>query len=760
MRFSLHQSTIKTGLRPWVFILCMCMGLALAGCAPAETPTGSPTPPRVATATLAPQEGPPTFTPDPPAPARTPDTAEHTPDIPHGIYAMMDWARIAGAEEGKAAPWVQAGHYAFTWRQINPEPGVFDWSLVDMWLTAEAGTQDAPTGKRAALGVNAYEGGEGDAAPQWILDQFGMRGYAASHTALIASAENQNPETRPMLSVTVRTSGEEAPRTYTFQSGVQDYWDCADTWIEAAHADLNHAMDAQLAVGGAGQSNALLGFHLEGLPEGGEIISATLSLYVEGMSDPAAGPLPVEVYPLRRTWTSAQAAWLSPAAGETWTIRGANGVLANADRDETPIGAGDMAGPGWVHISLEPAEVARWWRSPAENFGILVKQARDGAWLPRYWEEGYQRALSEMLRALADRYASDRRVAWVEISVGIYGETAPANDAPAKWAYAEAGLTSDMEDPARGIYSWVNVVRRTIDMYREAFPNTPLFLQYSNNFESVSERAQYVPYAVEQGIGLKHNGLYPDSIDGATYGGPAVGTFNIMFTYSETVPAGWEFQVFPYTEGNVYWALLNALDKHADFVMVQKDAVSLPELVPIYEFANLYLGATLETTPGAWVALRETRRPAERWYTQMGNFSFWLSQRDIPPDGMTLPLWDVTASKEGLFTRRTDQAGGNRYMYFDVDDRYLEGYKDPLTVEIVYLDTGRDAWRIEYDAGGGKTSFTAPIAKTDSGQWKKEHFILLDAQFANGIRGFDFRLDCMDDGDETVHWVQVSRMED
>lgn len=720
----------------------------MSACSPADAPvtdSGAPVPTSISVQEDLATES----APADPSPTPAP--------IPYGIYAMMDWQRIAGADGGKAAPWVKAGHYAFTWRQVNPAPGEFDWHLMDMWLTAEAGPRESPTGKRAALGINAYEGGAGDAAPEWVLERFGMRGYDNTACAVVAAGEHPQPDLRPLLIVEAQLPGENGRQQYLFPSGRVGDHAIADTWIEAQESNRNHAQDAQLVIGRAGQANALLGFHLTDIPLEASIISATLRLHVVETGCGGSLPLEIAAYALRRPWMPAEVTWQSPRAGEAWTIRGANGVLADADRSAEPAGLATILTAGMVEVPLEPALVQAWLQEPAANDGLLVKQMPAGPWLPRYWEEGYLEALSQMVHALAERYAGDPRLAWVEISVGIYGETAPANDPLLKWAYAEAGLTSEIDEPARGLYSWVSIVRRIIDIYRNAFPDTPLFLQYSNNFESVSERAGYVPYAVERGIGLKHNGLYPDSIDGATYGGPAVGTYNIMFTYSETIPVGWEFQVFPRTKANVYWALLNALDKHADFVMVQKDAVALPELVPMYEFANQYLGATLETTPGVWVALRETERPAERWHTQMGNFSFWLYQRDGAPDGLSVSLWKVTEEKEGLFARRTDQASGSRYLYFDIDDRYLQGYAGPLAVEVTYLDRGDDQWHLEYDAGTAAPARTAPVRKGNSGTWKRQRFVLTDAIMRNGLAGMDFRIDCEGDGDEIIHWVQVSK---
>ena len=102
---------------------CVVGGLLLLLLSLVACTTGSP-PEAVAT------EAPPTtvITSAPPATATPvePERAFAEGAIPSGVYAMMDWGRASGAGEGEEHPWVQAGHYAFTWRQVNPEPGVFD----------------------------------------------------------------------------------------------------------------------------------------------------------------------------------------------------------------------------------------------------------------------------------------------------------------------------------------------------------------------------------------------------------------------------------------------------------------------------------------------------------------------------------------------------------------------------------------------------------------------------------------------------------
>ncbi len=120
--------------------------------------------------------------------------------------------------------------------------------------------------------------------------------------------------------------------------------------------------------------------------------------------------------------------------------------------------------------------------------------------IPRYWHPAYQRAFSDLIHAFGARYDGDPRIAWIEISNGIFGETSPVesiyND-----CLQTVGLTSDM---------WVDFVKWSVDTYRHAFPRTQLLLQYAPRYLERWERREFSDYAASLGVGLKHNGLKPD----------------------------------------------------------------------------------------------------------------------------------------------------------------------------------------------------------------------------------------------------------
>ena len=119
---------------------------------------------------------------------------------------------------------------------------------------------------------------------------------------------------------------------------------------------------------------------------------------------------------------------------------------------------------------------------------------------------------------------------------------------------------------------------------------------------------------------------------------------------------------------------------------------------PTLRFANEHLGKEIYNTPDVWVAMRES---GYTYYPQVGNYNFFMMQDDQAPGGQTVPLtWrpagsgayeiantEVEAGQaylgtttEGWICRRTDQGTGNPFMYFDVNDAYLFGGSNAISM--------------------------------------------------------------------------------
>ena len=380
--------------------------------------------------------------------------------------------------------------------------------------------------------------------------------------------------------------------------------------------------------------------------------------------------------------------------------------------------------------------------------------------IPMYWTPAYLDAFERFVQAAAERYRDDPRVAFVEVSSGIYGETMPAEAATlADNCLRTAGLTEDL---------WIETVNRISDIYQRHWHDTPLLVQYAPWYFARRERREVSDYAGSIGVGLKHNRLIPDHDDQVIRSDTATihpdvcrtGQYDPMLQFAGQVPLAWEGTASSYpTTADLLWSLLNGLNKHPAYLLLGRQPLTTTDPMGQWalRLADRYAGVSIDTTPGVWVALRETQ---STWYPQRGNFDFWLRQVDSAPGGRTVPQWNVTSQPWGRFTRRSDAASGSPDMVFAVDDAYLfDNATRPVTVTVIYLDAGRDTWELQYDAVNDNAKSAGVVTKTNSNQWREAVFTLPDAQFSNQLNGYDFRIRSRGDGDEFISFVEVVKGE-
>jgi hypothetical protein len=208
------------------------------------------------------------------------------------------------------------------------------------------------------------------------------------------------------------------------------------------------------------------------------------------------------------------------------------------------------------------------------------------------------------------------------------------------------------------------------------------------------------------------------------------------------------------------WCIYAGLAGHADYFVFSRDLVTDQDRAPYLTFAQHYLGADISKTDSVWTALRETEFS---YFPPRGNYSFWLYQNDEVIGGRTTPEWNVTSAKEGRYTRRTNSQNGNPNMYFDVDNAWMYGNQNAaITIEVIYLDRGRDTWSLYYDAQSAPEKLAGTVHKTDTGQWLTQTFTLTDALFNDRLPGggdhpgSDFYI-ASNDSDDYFHRVRVFR---
>ncbi len=408
----------------------------------------------------------------------------------------------------------------------------------------------------------------------------------------------------------------------------------------------------------------------------------------------------------------------------------------------------------------------RWlqWQTP----DAVVRCKAVGWPIPRYWHPLVLGEYHKFIQALGERYDGDPRVAWIEMGTGIFGEAKPADNED--WpCLLNAGLTAGV---------WMDTSMKILDYYAAAFQKTPVLYQfapvYTPQGESMVQRRDLTDYAAELGIGVKHNGLEPDTIT-AIVNDPnksyyKAGQWDPFFSHWQNVPTAWESYASqkcldPVTgaasAGITMWCVYAGLNAHADYFVFDKALVTDPGRQSYLAFAQHYLGAEVDTTDSVWVALREHEPMSGDFFPPRGNYGMWLVQNDKAPGGRTTPVWNKGPYSEGRYTRRTNRAGGNPNVYFDVDNAWLYRNGDrAVTVEVIYLDEGTDTWSLHYDALDAPDKVAATVRKTNTGQWLTRSFELPDAYFGDRLPGggdhpgSDFYLSS-NDLDDYFHRVRV-----
>ncbi len=463
--------------------------------------------------------------------------------------------------------------------------------------------------------------------------------------------------------------------------------------------------------------------------------------------------------------------------------------------------------------------------------------------VPKYWSTEYLNLYEAFITRLANEVMGTAPYTkipldFVAIGVGMYGETQALD------GFRYPQLNAELE--AKGLTSggWVTTVNKITAIYANAFggsgsvkPKMNLLLQFAPYFKFVSERREFTNYAAGRYVGLSSNSLLPEVDVAVTDSG--IGAYDPYLSNDRALflPLAFEtYRVYSCTPVFFYWGLLNALDKHIDYLRFDPDLIlgsftGVEKNRAALQWASQYWGKSVSDTPSVWTAMREHRDPIlycdgyvydpdRTLWPMLGNFNFYLYQRDSVPGGKTvaetndpgadsvqsgltkaglgncsgrgyasiyppnypcnktpynpnLPAlegrdgdhpynpWPWTGGgQEAWFARRTDQQNGNPNMYFDIDDAYINGsqvYHVKLTLK--YFDIGTDTFSLVYDSTSGPKIAGSVITKTNSKTLKTVVFEVYDGRLANGLSGStDFYLDSRGDGNEWVHMMDVAKV--
>ena len=422
-----------------------------------------------------------------------------------------------------------------------------------------------------------------------------------------------------------------------------------------------------------------------------------------------------------------------------------------------------------------------------------------------------KQGLIDLIQAMGERYRDDDRVAAIEIGVGYGGEPIPwphTSTVCDVAAQREAYLARpEYALPAK---AWAQYHKDIIGAYVDAFQGKKQLVTITSASYAEQYHADVIRYAVKHGVGLALTSLKSDynanrgsgnrvcywgfitepgfNNDSETANAAYVTQWAPMVVNKGRVPIGMEFNNrydisgrIP-AEGEAFtrWAMLNALDKGADYVLPFNDAEGVPGNVryeDVWNFFNRYAGRDVHNTPDVWIAFRSPWKE-KAWCPDIYDYSWFLrSEMETLPyaDAESQDMVDAIDLATGAFDigPKTDW----RYYYsrttadawpvfnLDIDDAFLHGHANDVEVVVTYFDHDQGGkWALYYDSTSGE-KLAGEVNLAGSNTWKTVTFRLRDARFANGLPpfsqesrapGFDLRLDRADNIDDLFSMVSVS----
>ena len=430
------------------------------------------------------------------------------------------------------------------------------------------------------------------------------------------------------------------------------------------------------------------------------------------------------------------------------------------------------ATPNWVYDQIDAANPG----NPRPIvYGRKVGHALTGcgttAVLPMYDSPIWREAYYKMVRAFGARYANNPQVTSVVINTGLDGETQPVKDWYCSWE-------TYLDQQAGGVrYNFGKFINEAMAVYREAFPRKPIFINNAPGGSGVRKATSDYAATFTPPIGLKNSSLWIDRDSHQGYGN-FYGMWDLVNTYSQTLPIWLESAYGMGDKEHRYWTWLAGLHYHPDAIDVHPEFLSQSDPAWL-RFVVTHLGVNIQNTPDVWTVLRDAEYPLQSWGAggvsgKVGDWFFWLYRREEAPQSATERIWreDMPAAKDHVFsrqTRRTQQAKNQVYMSFDIDDGYpfvkqkpidVEGGNVYYTVDVTLLNIGSDTFALQYRNWEGAIVSQVKRKGPELGavnDWVTVSFLVRDGYFANGMPGnCDFRLSCERDGDEHIHMVRVA----
>ena len=540
----------------------------------------------------------------------------------------------------------------WTWSGLNPAPGVYDWAAMDNWLAARKAL-----GLKSGMLITTYDGvpaGDIRSTPNYVIE--------TPDAVLPVTVQNTTtPDYIPTWP---------SKRTYTYNAN-----------FDASNHNLGWTLSGNVAI-------------VTNLPADPDHKAASWAARLGGVNNASGSlyhfeqPIPAMPPSLAGTVT----AFVSVRVYISTTDPNPNDHLlmelwdqSNKKIGEAYLDVTNKSHPNntWQDYTFDVSSIAHK-RSVRVAFKVITDGANPTTFyvdnvspmvrhlVPYYhgktWAASksspYLSAYNTFIQALGDHLRDNPDMQFVAIGTGVFSENQPVED-QYNYVMTGVGMTSAI---------WTEYVNEVTKSYVNAFSFEPdqglrkqLLLQFAPVFLAPLE-TRSVHFAASMGVGLSANMLMADYV--GAYRANGTGAYDPMYKWHQQVPIAFEADAGDLCSSVLaYWAVVGSLDKHVDYLRIDEDLVQGADggptaNVPVFAWAQEYIGQVGEQAPSAWVVLREHRnpmqascRPGSLLYAhsnivqddysiatstgavnpELGNFDFLLRQVDSIPGGRTVP---------------------------------------------------------------------------------------------------------------------------
>ena len=383
---------------------------------------------------------------------------------------------IVGSKNLNPAAFNQSGDMQFfTWAELNPAQGVYDFGRVQQFIADHYVAPSATTpGKMTAISITPYDGRGGDGAqamPGWV---------------------------RAKTNTTIEGSVTQQIRNGTFDAGTLNPWDTSSP--VALDTNNPHGGSYSVKLGDMANTTAELRQYSVRIPRVlamGEISYWWRSTSSDGVPDPG-DRLVMEI--LDGSSVVAQVQNQANLGVQGWQ---------QVTFDLRPYD-GHWSTVQFKLINDNDTTITAVW---IDDISLQVQPI-----LPKFWSEEYLGYYASFVQALGDTFRNESRLDFVGMGTGEFGETR-ASDNEDDTATRANGLDEQ---------GWITTVNRITDMYVSAFSQggrlrKNVMLQNAPFQYQPFERRDFSAYAATRDAGLSFNGLFYQWNSAVTYPYPNAG---------------------------------------------------------------------------------------------------------------------------------------------------------------------------------------------------------------------------------------------